>query len=64
MTVKQKLFQAAYLYQVERLPVVLQRLGTEEEGSMNDIILWQVSRLHYSFFNSGQVTSLDRAGRL
>ena len=26
VTVKQKLFQAAYLYQVERLPVVLQRL--------------------------------------
>ena len=60
VTVKQKLFQAAYLYQVERLPIVLQRLGTEEEGSMNDIILWQVSRLHCNFFISRQVTSLDR----
>jgi len=45
ITAKQKLAQAAYLYQVERLPSVLQRLGTEEEGTMNEIILWQVSQL-------------------
>jgi len=42
VTAKQKLFQAAYLYQVEKLPAALQRLGNEEEGSMSDIILWQV----------------------
>ena len=42
LTAKQNLFQAAYFFQVERLPAVLQRLGTEEEGSKNDIILWQV----------------------
>ena len=55
VTVKQKLFHAAYLYQVERLPVVLQQLGTKEEGSMNNIILlWQVSQLHCSFLSVGR----------
>ena len=39
-------FQASYMYQAERLPVVLQRLGRkEEEGSVNDSILWQVAEL-------------------
>ena len=38
-------FQASYMYQAERLPVVLQRLGKEEEGSVNDSILWQVAEL-------------------
>ena len=35
------------MYQVERLPVVLQRLGKEEEGSVNDSILWQVAEFGY-----------------
>ena len=38
-------FQASYMYQAERLPVVLQRLGKEEEGNVNDSILWQVAEL-------------------
>ena len=40
-------FQALYMYQAERLPVVLQRLGKEEEGSvnLNYSILWQVAEL-------------------
>ena len=44
LDVKRNLFQVSYMYQAERLPVLLQRLGKEEEGSMNDSILWQVSR--------------------
>ena len=43
---KRKIYQASYMYQVERLPVVLQCLGKEEEGSMNDNILWQVIYHH------------------
>ena len=39
---KCKIFQVSYMYQAERLPVMLQHLGKEEEGSMNDSILWQV----------------------
>ena len=34
--------QACYMYQVERLPVVL---GKEQQGSMNDSLLWQVANL-------------------
>ena len=44
LDVKRNLFQVSYMYQAERLPVLLQRLGKEEEGSINDSILWQVSR--------------------
>ena len=40
-------FQASYMYQAERLPVVLQHLGKEEEGSVNDSILWQVAEFGY-----------------
>ncbi|XP_065894855.1 uncharacterized protein [Dysidea avara] len=35
-------FQACYMYQAERLPVVLQQLGKEQQGSMNDSLLWQM----------------------
>ena len=38
-------FQACYMYQAERLPVVLQQLGKEQQGSMNDSLLWQVNAL-------------------
>ena len=34
-----------YLYQVERLPHILSRLGVEKAGSSNDCILWQVPEL-------------------
>ena len=44
-TKKKKQPQALYLYQVERLPVLLKKLGKEERGSINDSILWQVSHI-------------------
>ena len=44
---KHNLFQACYIYQAERLPVLLQQLGKEHEdtgeGSINDCILWHVA---------------------
>ena len=44
---KRNLFQACYMYQAERLPVLLQQLAKEHEdardGSINDCILWQVA---------------------
>ena len=40
-TIRNK-FQSLYMYQVERLPVLLKKLGKEQNGSINDPILWQV----------------------
>lgn len=44
---KRNLFQVCYMYQIERLPVLLQQLGKEHEdtgdGGINDCILWQVA---------------------
>lgn len=53
LSAKHKSCQAAYMYQAERLPVVLQQLGKEEEGSMNDSILWQV-RIHVCLIQDNQ----------
>ena len=44
---KRNLYQVSYMYQVERLPVLVEELGKEQqdtrkEGSMTDSILWQV----------------------
>jgi len=38
------LYKACYMYQVERLPVLVGQLGKDhQEGSMSDSILWQVA---------------------
>ena len=46
---KRNLFQACYMYQAERLPVVLQQLAKEHkdagDGNIDDCILWQVASL-------------------
>ena len=44
---KHNLYQACYMFQVERLPVLLGQLGKEhqdtcKEGNITDSILWQV----------------------
>ena len=41
---KRNLYQACYMYQVERLPEELgkEQQDTRKEGSMTDSILWQV----------------------
>ena len=44
------LYRACYMYQVERLPVLVGQLGKEhQEGSMNDCVLWQVATMHFVF---------------
>ena len=41
------LYRACYMYQVERLPVLV---GQEhQEGSMNDCVLWHVATMHFVF---------------
>ena len=47
-----------YLYQVERLPLMLSGLEVEKAGSSNDCILWQVPVLdivqgHIQDFSKG-----------
>lgn len=52
---KRNLFQACYIYQAERLPVLQQQqqlaIGMEHqdigEGGINDCILWQVATISY-----------------
>ena len=46
---KRNLFQACYMYQAERLLVLLQQLAKEHkdagDGSIDDCVLWQVASL-------------------
>ena len=56
---KRRMHQASYMYQVERLPVVLRCLGKEEEGSMNDTILWQVFYQHASLYSRVLAMQID-----